>query len=77
VRPFSGSCGQNSIRAGNWPFRASQLSLRAGEIPSVRQISGLCEEKSDFRWFWRNLSGQKEPVSVAKTVKGGGRSQEP
>jgi hypothetical protein len=23
------------------------------------------------------LSGQKEPVSVAKTVKGGGRSQEP
>jgi hypothetical protein len=44
MRPFSRPCGENSIPAGIWPFRASQLFVRAGKNPSVRPFFDLCGE---------------------------------
>jgi hypothetical protein len=48
VRPFSRSCGENSIRAGHASFRAGQLSVRAGKNPSVRPFFDLCGQKPIF-----------------------------
>jgi hypothetical protein len=42
VRPFSRPCGDNSICAGDWPFRAGQLPVRAVKNQSVRPFFDLC-----------------------------------
>jgi hypothetical protein len=60
VRPFSRPCGDNSICAGDWPFRASQHSARAGKNQSVRPLFDLCGKKAGL-WAILMITGvQKE-----------------
>ena len=65
VRPFPRPCGDDSIRAGCWPFRARQLSFRAGENRFVRPFFNPCGQKPRFSVVFAVFGGQK---ATAKAV---------
>jgi hypothetical protein len=53
---FRFPCGDNSIRAGDWPFRARQLPVRAGKNQSVRPLFDPCGKKAGL-WAFLMISG--------------------